>query len=45
MVEASAQMIMSNYQTTEGIPSTISKFLLQDVLRTEWGFQGLAVTD
>jgi beta-glucosidase len=44
-VEAGAQTIMSSYQATDGVPSSISKFLLQDTLRTEWGFQGLVVTD
>jgi beta-glucosidase len=37
--EAGAQTIMSSCQATDGIPSTVSKFLLQDALRTECGLK------
>jgi beta-glucosidase len=44
-VEAGAQTIMPSCQATDGFPSTITKSMLQDALRTEWGFQGHIVTD
>jgi beta-glucosidase len=44
-VEAGAKTIMSSYQATDGVPSSMNKFLLTDVLRKEWGFEGLVVTD
>jgi beta-glucosidase len=44
-VEAGALTFMSSYQATEGVPSTVNRFLLQQTLRDEWGFQGLVVTD
>jgi beta-glucosidase len=36
---------MLGYQSTDGIPITINKWLLNDVLRGEWGYQGALVTD
>ncbi len=36
---------MLGYQATDGVPITINKWLLNDVLRGEWGFQGMLVTD
>ncbi len=36
---------MLGYQSTDGIPITINKWLLNDVLRGEWGYQGTLVTD
>lgn len=36
---------MIGYQSMEGIPSTANPWLLKEVLRDEWGFEGLLVTD
>jgi beta-glucosidase len=36
---------MTGYQSIDGVPSTISPWLLKDVLREEWGFEGVLVTD
>ncbi|MFT4136949.1 glycoside hydrolase family 3 N-terminal domain-containing protein [Microbacterium sp.] len=36
---------MLGYQTTDGVPITINKWLLSDVLRGEWGYTGTLVTD
>jgi len=36
---------MLGYQSTDGIPITINKWLLNDVLRGEWGYTGALVTD
>lgn len=36
---------MLGYQTTDGIPITINSWLLDDVLRGEWGYTGMLVTD
>ena len=36
---------MLGYQSTDGIPITINKWLLNDVLRGEWGYTGTLVTD
>jgi beta-glucosidase len=37
--------MMVSYQATDGVPSTANRWLLVDVLRREWGFEGLLVTD
>lgn len=44
-VEAGAGSVMSSFNTVDGIPATANKWLLTDVLRNEWGFDGLIVTD
>lgn len=36
---------MLGYQSTDGVPITINHWLLQDVLRSEWGYEGMLVTD
>jgi beta-glucosidase len=36
---------MLGYQSTDGIPITVNKWLLSDVLRGEWGYTGTLVTD
>jgi beta-glucosidase len=36
---------MLGYQTTDGVPITVNSWLLDEVLRGEWGYQGTLVTD
>lgn len=36
---------MLGYQATDGVPITINKWLLGDVLRDEWGYKGMLITD
>ncbi|MDR0506605.1 MAG: glycoside hydrolase family 3 C-terminal domain-containing protein [Dysgonamonadaceae bacterium] len=43
--EAGAKGIMAAYHEIDGIPCVSNKWLLTDVLRTEWGFDGMVVTD
>jgi beta-glucosidase len=42
---AGAMMFMTGYQSMDGVPSTASKWLLREVLKDEWGFPGVLVTD
>lgn len=42
---AGAMTFMTGYQSMEGIPSTANHWLLTEVLKDEWGFQGIVVTD
>jgi beta-glucosidase len=42
---AGAMMFMTGYQSMDGVPSTASRWLLREVLKDEWGFQGVLVTD
>ncbi|WNV86168.1 glycoside hydrolase family 3 N-terminal domain-containing protein [Umezawaea sp. Da 62-37] len=36
---------MLGYQTTDGVPITVNSWLLDEVLRGEWGYTGTLVTD
>ena len=45
IIDAKAQSIMTAYNALNGIPCTINKFLIQDILRGEWDFPGWVVTD
>ena len=42
---AGAMMFMTGYQSMDGVPSTANRWLLVDVLKKEWGFKGVLVTD
>jgi len=42
---AGAMTFMTGYQSMEGVPSTANRWLLTEVLKEEWGFQGVLVTD
>lgn len=44
-VRAGAMTFMTGYQSIEGVPSTCNRWLLTEVLKDEWGFQGVVVTD
>ena len=44
-VKAGAQTLMTSFNDNDGVPSTGNTFILKDVLRGEWGFDGLVVTD
>jgi beta-glucosidase len=44
-VDAGAGSIMASFNEIDGIPATANKWLLTDVLRTEWGFDGFVVSD
>jgi beta-glucosidase len=43
--EAHAASLMPSYNEVDGIPSHSNRHLLDDVLRHEWGFQGVVVSD
>ena len=42
---AGAMTFMTGYQSIEGVPSTANRWLLVDILKDEWGFCGVVVTD
>lgn len=44
-VQAGAMTFMTGYQSIEGVPSTCNRWLLTEVLKDEWGFTGVVVTD
>ena len=44
-VKAGVASVMTAFNDNDGIPSTGNKFLLKDVLRDEWKFDGFVVSD
>jgi beta-glucosidase len=43
--EASVYAVMPSYNEVDGIASHANRWLLEDLLRREWGFQGMVVSD
>lgn len=43
--EGGALSVMPSYNEIDGVPSHANRWLLQDVLRGEWGFGGFTVSD
>ena len=43
--EANATSVMASYNEIDGIPSHANEWLLNDILRDEWGFDGAVVAD
>lgn len=43
--EAKAMNVMATYNEIWGLPAHINKYLLTDILRKEWGFKGVTVSD
>ena len=44
-IEAGAQSVMASFNIVDGIPATGNRWLLTDVLRNQWGFDGFVVSD
>lgn len=44
-IDAGSGSIMSSFNEIDGVPATGNKWLLTDLLRKEWGFKGLVVSD
>ena len=44
-VEAGVGSVMSSFNEINGVPATANHWLLTDLLRKQWGFQGFVVSD
>ena len=44
-IDKGTEMIMTSFNTINGIPSSVNKWLLRDLLRKELGFKGIVISD
>lgn len=44
-VDAGCATFMTSFNDNDGVPGTANKFVLKDILRDEWKFDGMVVTD
>ena len=44
-IEEKAKMVMTSFNIIDGIPATINKWLLKEILRKEYGFEGVLISD
>lgn len=44
-IDAGAGMVMTSFNTVNGVPATTNRWLMRDVLREEMGFEGVLISD
>ena len=44
-IEAGARAVMPAFNDINGVPCSVNKELLRDILREDWGFDGMTVSD
>lgn len=44
-VDAGVGSVMTSFNEVDGVPATANKWLMTDLLRNQWGFKGMVVTD
>ncbi len=44
-VDAGVSTLMTSFSDLDGVPATANEYLVRDVLRGEWGFDGFVVSD
>ncbi len=44
-IDAGVKMIMTAFNIVDGIPSTVNSYLLREVLRNQWKFKGVTISD
>jgi len=44
-IDAGAKLVMPAFNTINGVPCTANPHLLKDILRDEWGFDGVVISD
>ena len=45
MIKNGAATLMTSFNDNDGVPASGNKYLLKDILRDEWGFKGVVVSD
>lgn len=44
-VDAGAASVMTSFNDINGVPAAVNEWLINDLLRKQWGFKGLVATD
>ncbi|AUJ24110.1 beta-glucosidase BglX [Virgibacillus dokdonensis] len=44
-LEAGSKLVMTAFNTVDGIPASANKSLMRDLLREEWNFDGVVISD
>lgn len=44
-VDAGVKSVMTSFNIVDGVPAVANKWLVDDVLRKEWGFDGVVISD
>ncbi len=44
-IDAGVEMLMASYNTLNGVPATANSWLMQKILKDEWGFDGVVISD
>lgn len=44
-LDEGAKLVMTSFNVVDGIPATVSTYLLRDILRKEWAFDGVTISD
>ncbi|WP_442598667.1 beta-glucosidase BglX [Neobacillus sp. D3-1R] len=44
-IDEGCELVMTAFNTVDGIPATANKTLMNDILRGEWGFDGVLISD
>lgn len=44
-VDAGCDLVMTSFNTIDGIPVTGNEVLMKNILREEWGFEGVTISD
>lgn len=44
-IKAGAKLVMASFNVLNGVPSTVNRWLLREVLRNEWMFDGTVISD
>ncbi|MDM5337523.1 glycoside hydrolase family 3 N-terminal domain-containing protein [Fictibacillus enclensis] len=44
-LDEGCEMVMTAFNTVDGIPASGNKKLMRDILRDEWGFEGILISD
>ncbi len=44
-IDAGCEMLMTSFNLINGVPSTGNKYLMRDLLRRDWGYNGVVISD